>query len=177
MTPYILVFGGSRRPGNNTDKALAITLDELEKGDFAITRIHLGELDLPLPGEPSDSKDPEALRGLVSGAAGILIGTPVYHGSVSSTLKLAIDNLGYPSTLEGGSVAILGVAMGPGADDALSHLRHILTHVGAEVLPVQASIGSVHKRFDEKGRCADPEAEAAIRSVAAGLLDHLKKSS
>ena len=176
MNPYILIIGGSCRPQNNTDKALAIALDELEKGDFEINRVHLGDLNLPLPGEPSDSKDPEMLKGLVTAAAGILIVTPEYHGSISSTLKLAIDNLGYPSTLAGKTIAIFGVAMGPSADNALAHLKHILIHVGGEVLPGQASIGSVHKVFDENGRCVDEEAEAAVRGVAARLLEHLDNS-
>ncbi len=177
MTPYILVFGGSRRPQNNTDKALALALDELAKGDFEINRVHLGELDLPLPGQPSESKDPDMLKQLVTKAAGILIATPEYHGSISSTLKLAIDNLGYPSTFEGKTVAILGVAMGPSADNALAHLRQILTHIGGEVLPGQASVGSVHNVFDEDGRCVDEESEAAVRGVAAQLLEHLNNSS
>ncbi len=177
MSPYILVFGGSRRLQNNTDKALALALDELKKGDFEITRVHLGDMDLPLPGQPSESKDPDMLKELVTGAAGILIATPEYHGSISSTLKLAIDNLGYPSTFEGKNIAILGVAMGPSADNALAHLRHILAHVGGEVLPGQASIGSVHKVFDEDGRCVDEEAEAEVRGVAARLIDHLENLS
>lgn len=177
MTPYILVFGGSRRPQNNTDKALALALDELAKGDFEINRVHLGELDLPLPGQPSDSKDPDMLKQLVTEAAGILIATPEYHGSISSTLKLAIDNLGYPSTFEGKTIAIFGVAMGPSADNALAHLRQILTHIGGEVLPGQASVGSVHNVFDEDGRCVDEAAEAEVRGVAAQLLEHLNNSS
>ena len=177
MTPYILVFGGSRRPQNNTDKALALALDELAKGDFEINRIQLGELDLPLPGQPSDSKDPDMLKQLVTEAAGILIATPEYHGSISSTLKLAIDNLGYPSTFEGKTIAIFGVAMGPSADNALAHLRQILTHIGGEVLPGQASVGSVHNVFDEDGRCVDEAAEAEVRGVAAQLIEHLKNSS
>ena len=177
MTPYILVFGGSRRPQNNTDKALALALDELGKGDFEINRVHLGELDLPLPGQPSDSKDPDMLKQLVTEAAGILIATPEYHGSISSTLKLAIDNLGYPSTFEGKTIAIFGVAMGPSADNALAHLRQILTHIGGEVLPGQASVGSVHNVFDEDGRCVDEAAEAEVRGVAAQLIEHLNNSS
>ncbi len=131
---------------------------------------------MPLPGAPSDSGDPEALRELVAGAEGILIATPEYHGSISSTLKLAIDNLGYPSTFAGKTIAILGVAMGPSADGALAHLRHILTHIGGEVLPGGASIGDVHKVFDEDGRCVDEAAAASIRGVAARLLARLERS-
>ena len=168
--PAILAFGGSRRPGNNTDKALRLAVEELTAGGGRVDRVHLGELRLPLPGEPSDSPDPEALRQKVLGADGILIATPEYHGSISSTLKLAIDNLGFPSTLEGKTIAILGVAMGPSADNALGHLRHILTHIGGKVLPEQTSIGGVHKKFGEDGRCLDPEAEAGIRRVARALL-------
>ena len=68
--------------------------------------------------------------------------------------------------------------MGPSADNALAHLRHILTHIGGEVLPGQASIGSVHNVFDEDGRCVDEAAGSrAVRGVAARLLEHLKNSS
>ena len=169
--PLILAIGGSRRPGNNTDKALRLAVEELAGGGGRVDWIRLEELRLPLPGEPSDSSDPEDLRQKVLAAEGILIATPEYHGSISSTLKLVIDNLGFPSTLAGKTIAILGVAMGPeGARNALTHLRHILTHIGGKVLPGEISVGSVHKKFDESGRCLEPEVEAGIRRVARALL-------
>lgn len=169
--PAILAIGGSRRPGNNTDKALRLAVDELAAGGGRVDWVRLGELRLPLPGEPSDSPDPENLRRKVLAADGILIATPEYHGSISSTLKLAIDNLGFPSTLEGKTIAILGVAMGPeGAKNALAHLRHILTHIGGRVIPEETSIGGVHKKFGEDGRCLDAGAEAEVRRVARALL-------
>ncbi|MBI3024126.1 MAG: NAD(P)H-dependent oxidoreductase [Candidatus Tectomicrobia bacterium] len=169
--PVILAIGGSRRPGNNTDKALRLAVEELTAGGGRVDWVRLGELRLPLPGEPSDSPDPGNLQRKVLASDGILIATPEYHGSISSTLKLAIDNLGFPSTLEGKTIAILGVAMGPeGAKNALAHLRHILTHIGGKVIPEETSIGSVHKKFDEGGRCLEPGAEAGIRRVARALL-------
>jgi len=168
--PAILAIGGSRRPGNNTGKALRIAVEELRAGGGRVDWIRLEALRLPLPGEPSDSPDPEALRNKVLASDAILIATPEYHGSISSTLKLAIDNLGFPSTLEGKTLAILGVAMGPSADNALAHLRHILTHIGGKVLPEQISVGSVHKKFGEDGRCLDPAVEEGIRRVARALL-------
>ncbi|MEK6710694.1 MAG: NAD(P)H-dependent oxidoreductase [Nitrospinota bacterium] len=174
--PSILAIGGSRRPGNNTDKALRIAVEELRAGGARVEWVRLGELRLPLPGEALESPDPENLRRKVLAADGILIATPEYHGSISSTLKLAIDNLGFPSTLEGKTIAILGVAMGPeGAKNALAHLRHILTHIGGEVIPGEASVGSVHKKFDESGRCLEPGIEAGLRGVARALLTALRK--
>jgi len=169
----IIVVSGSRRAKNNTENALSIALEELRR-HASVKLVRVGEWNFPLPGDPNGSDDGERLRKLVLAADGFLFATPEYHGSISSTLKLVIDNLGFPSTLEGKTIAILGVAMGPSADNAVAHLRHILTHIGGSVLPLDASVGSVHKVFDESGACLDPGIETAIRAVARGLLDHLK---
>lgn len=170
----IIVISGSRRPGSNTEKALRIALDELEKNEKSVEVVRLGEWHFPLPGDSSVKDDGERLREKVLAAKGLLFVTPEYHGSISSTLKLIIDNLGFPSTLESKDIAIMGVAMGPSADNALSHLRHILTHVGGNVLPTESSVGSVHKKFDDSGVCLEPEVEDSIRKVARELLQHLE---
>jgi FMN reductase len=172
--PDIVVISGSRREDNNTGKALRIALEELEGSGERIEVVRVGDTwRFPLPGDKKGPDDGERLRGKVLAAKGLLIATPEYHGSISSTLKLIIDNLGFPSTLEGKTVAIMGVAMGPSADNALAHLRHIVTHIGGTVLPVESSVGGVHKKFGEDGACLDPEVEKSIRRVARGLLDHL----
>jgi NAD(P)H-dependent FMN reductase len=172
--PDIVVISGSRREGNNTEKALRIALDELERSGKKIEVIRVGDTwCFPLPGDKTGADDGERLREKVLAAKGLLIATPEYHGSISSTLKLIIDNLGFPCTLEGKTVAIMGVAMGPSADNALAHLRHIVTHVGGSVLPVESSVGGVHKKFGEDGACLEPEVEKSIRAVARGLLDYL----
>lgn len=171
--PKVVVVSGSRRDANNTEKALAIVLDELNRG-AEVETVRVGEWNFPLPGDGDAPDDGERLREMVLASDALLFATPEYHGSISSTMKLIIDNLGFPSTLEGKTAAIIGVAMGPSADNALGHLRHILTHIGASVLPVEASVGGVHKKFDENGLCTDADAEAALRAAARGLLDHLK---
>jgi len=172
--PDIVVISGSRRENNNTEKALRYALEELEGSGQRIETIRVGDSwRFPLPGDKAGADDGERLREKVLGAKGLLIATPEYHGSISSTLKLIIDNLGFPSTLEGKTVAIMGVAMGPSADNALAHLRHIVTHVGGTVLPGESSVGGVHKKFGEDGTCLEPEVEASIRRVARSLLDHL----
>lgn len=171
--PRIVVISGSRREANNTEKGLAIALDELN-GAAEVEIVRVGEWRFPLPGDGGAPDDGERLREMVLASDGLLFATPEYHGSISSTMKLIIDNLGFPSTLEGKTAAMLGVAMGPSADNALGHLRHILTHIGANVLPTEASVGGVHKKFNEHGVCTDSEAEAALRAAARGGLDHLK---
>jgi FMN reductase len=47
-------------------------------------------------------------------------------------MKLAIDNLGFPSMLSGKPISLLGVAAGViGAIKSLEELRGICSHVGA----------------------------------------------
>ncbi len=41
--------------------------------------------------------DAQRLQESVSRATGIILSTPEYHGSFSSTIKLVIENLGFPS--------------------------------------------------------------------------------
>ena len=108
MTIKITAICGSVRPNNATSKVLGLALDELAtQSDVEVTPVYLEELDLPLPGLPA--RDPEAAERLqrsVEEATGVLLASPEYHGGVSSPMKLAIDNLGFPSMLAGKPVAL-----------------------------------------------------------------------
>src|SRR5581483_3607396 len=105
--------------------------------DVEVTPIFFDQLDLPLPGLPAkDAAAVERFRESVKEATGLLLASPEYHGGISSPMKLAIDNLGFPSVLTGKPVSLLGVAAGViGAIKALEQLRGIWSHVGALVLP------------------------------------------
>src|SRR5262245_47589180 len=109
----IVTVCGSVRPGNYTAKALALTVDELNKHSKAkVNSIDLDTYNLPFPGKPARDSSPERLRQIVREATGVVIATPEYHGSFSSVIKLAIENLGFPSPLAGKPIALLGVAGG-----------------------------------------------------------------
>ena len=102
--------------------------------------------------------------------------TPEYHGSFSSTMKLTIDNLGFPSVLSGKPIALVGVAAGRiGAVKALEHLRSVASHVGGIVLPGPVSVANVREVFDETGAIIDPGVEKQIRAAATRLVDYIEK--
>lgn len=177
MTIKITAIGGSVRPNNATSWALGLVLDEFATHpDVEVVHVDLEELDLPLPGLPA--RNPEALERFqrnVENSTGVLLASPEYHGGVSSPMKLAIDNLGFPSTLAGKPVALLGVAAGRiGAIKSLEQLRGICSHVGALVLPGSVSVAQVHQAFDEQGRCLDPQVEEQIRGAATALVDYIR---
>jgi NAD(P)H-dependent FMN reductase len=119
--------------------------------------------------------DAERLRAALDGAAGVVLGTPEYHGGFSAMAKLIIENLGFPSELSGKPVALVGVAAGRiGAIKSLDQLRGVCSHVGAIVLPKSVSIAGVQAAFNEAGDCVDEEVERALRGVASALLEFMK---
>ncbi len=179
MTIKITAICGSVRPDNATSKALGLVLDELATHpDVEVTPVFLEELDLPLPGLPA--RNPEALERLqrmVEDSTGVFLASPEYHGGVSSPMKLAIDNLGFPSKLAGKPVGLLGVAAGGiGAIKSLEQLRGICAHVGALVLPGSVSVAQVHRAFDEQGVCRDEVVEKQVRGSATALIDYIRSA-
>jgi len=173
----IVTICGSVRPGNYTSMALRLALDEFAKTPgVEVTPIQLDTLDLPLPGLPP--RNPAAVEWFqqtVKAATGVLLASPEYHGGISSPMKLAIDNLGFPSMLAGKPVSLLGVAAGViGAIKSTEQLRGICAHVGAIPLPLAVSIARVQQVFDADGRCLDAGTEKFIRSAATNLINYIK---
>ncbi len=174
----IVAVLGTARPENYTSKALALVIDEIGKHEnIALDLIDPAAQDLPFPGTDPDSSETKALQDIVSDATGVIFSTPEYHGSFSSMAKLIIENPGFPSVLAGKPVALVGVAAGGiGARKALEHLRSVLSHIGAVVLPGPVSVAGVQQVFDDKGRCLDENIETLVRGVATNLIDYINSN-
>jgi NAD(P)H-dependent FMN reductase len=171
----IVTVNGSARAGSYTGKALALFQHKLLKNKRVdLISIEATRLKLAIPGTRVDASDDKRIQEMVANADGILLATPEYHGSFSSMMKLIIENLGFPSTLKGKPVALLGVAAGRiGAIKSLEHLRSVCSHVGALVLPRTVSVARVRTVFDEEGNCLDSEVEKEIRNLAAELVKYV----
>ena len=104
----IVVVIGSMRPGNYTSMAVALVADELRKRpQVSVEVIDPATLHLPFPGTATDAEGTRLLREKISGATGVVLATPEYHGSFSSVMKLVIENLGFPSHAQPRAVARL----------------------------------------------------------------------
>ena len=174
----IVLINGSVRPGNYTSMASALVVDELRKDPKVnVEVIDPLELDLPLPGINPNAEGTRKLKDAVKNATAIILATPEYHGSLSSVMKLVIENLGFPSVLAGKPVALLGVAAGPnGAIKSLEQLRGIASHIGAVVLPQPVSVRNVQKVFASSGRVLDPAVETLVRSLATNVLNYIHQN-
>ena len=165
---------GTTRPGNYTSRALDVVIDELKKRGAEVERVDPADYDLRLPGLGGDEAA-EALQARVKDAAGVVLSTPEYHGSMSAALKLVIENLGFPSALAGKPVALLGVAAGViGAIKSLEQLRSVASHVGAIVLPGPVSVAGVGRMFGDDGTVTDEGTEKRLRSLAAALMEYIR---
>lgn len=169
----IVTISGSVREENNSNKALLVAEKYLQSKGVEINRIDAAKYKLNLPGLPV-SEDAGKIQQLVLEADGVLIATPEYHGSYSSTLKLIIDNLGFPSSLAGKPVSLLGVAAGQiGAIKALEHLRSITAHLGMIALPKSVSVASVFSTLDENGEITGDDLIQRIEGIGQSLIDFL----
>lgn len=169
----VAVILGSVRPGNYTSMAAALVVDELRSRDVHVDVIDPASMQLPLPGTGT-SPDTEKMADIVRDATALVMCTPEYHGGLSSVMKLMIENMGFPSAMNGKPVALLGVAAGRiGAIKSLEMLRCICSHVGCLVLPGPVSVANVQKEFDADGNVLDPAVEKSVRGVATGLIDYL----
>ena len=171
----VLCISGTSRPDNFTALAVAVVVAELARHDIVPVVVDGRDLDLNFPGQP-ETEDAQRLRALIDEAAGVVLATPEYHGSFAAMLKLIIENLGFPSALQGKPVALLGVAGGRiGAIKSLEQLRSVVAHTGGIVMPGAVSIAGIRGAFDAAGNCTDPGTEQALQRVATSLIDFLKE--
>jgi chromate reductase, NAD(P)H dehydrogenase (quinone) len=177
MADRVAAFAGSLRRGS-FNRALIRAAEELAPEDMTIEPVEIGELpfynaDVEAQGDPpSVAAFKEALRR----ADGILIATPEYNDGIPAVLTNAIDwgsRLPGRSPLIGKPVAIMGASPSQiGTARAQPHLRQLLGHVHARVLPPpELLVAKAHERFDSGLRLKDE----GTRKVLAHLLERFSR--
>lgn len=170
----IATICGTSRPGNYTGKALAVVEHQLRSRGIEVVALDAADMDLAFPGQEG-TDDARALRETVENATAVVIATPEYHGGFAAMTKLIIENLGFPSVLDGKPIALLGVASGRiGAIKSLEQLRGVCAHVGGIVLPRGVSVAGVRAAFADDGTCTDAGVEESLRGLADHLNDYLR---
>jgi NAD(P)H-dependent FMN reductase len=146
--PHVVAVSGSRREGSYTYRALREACYSVEETGGTAEVLDLGEVDLPpLNPDRDDVADSEAIARRIREADGIILGTPMYHGSYSGVLKNALDYCGFEE-FEDTTVGLLVVSGGPFPTTALDHLRSVCRALNAWVLPHQAAVPRAHTAFD-----------------------------
>ena len=169
----IVLINGSVRPGNYTSMASALVVDELRKDPkVSVEVINPLDLDLPLPGINPHAEGTRKLQEAVKNATAIILATPEYHGSLSSLMKLVIENLGFPSVLAGKPVALQSASPGPvGGARVQYDLRRTMVFLDALTLnKPEIFIGNCAQRIDDKtGKITDEATVGFIKQQLAAF--------
>jgi len=147
-TVSVVALCGSLRDESYTRRALKRALDGIREAGGTGEVLDLREYDLPVFDADRDAQgDSATVVSRIRAADAVLLGTPMYHGSYSGVLKNALDYCGFEE-FEGKTVGLLAVSGGGFPVSALEHLRSVCRALDAWVLPHQAALPNVSRRFD-----------------------------
>jgi NAD(P)H-dependent FMN reductase len=169
----VVAICGSLRETSYTRLALEHALAAASEAGAETELIDLREWDLPLfDPDQRDRGDAGKLKQAVGDADAVLLGTPVYHGMVSSALKSAFDYLG-KDEFEGTTVGLLATAGGGSYGPTLEHLRTGVRTVHGWSLPHEVGIRGASNEF-ENGEFVDPELEARVRKLGRMAVEYAR---
>jgi NAD(P)H-dependent FMN reductase len=168
---HIVALCGSQRSDSYTRHALERALAAARARGATTDLVDLAALDLPLfDPDHGDAGDAAELRRRVGEADGILLGSPMYHGSYSSVLKTAIDYCGFDE-FEGVTVGLLVVAGGGFPTPVLAHLRAVARELDAWVVPEEVAIPNASAAFAD-GQLVDDDLADRVETLGTKLVDY-----
>ena len=147
--PHVVGLAGSLREKSYTRMGVERALEGARRAGGTAELLDLREYDLPTYDADRDGAgDAGEFAARVREADAVLLGTPMYHGSYSSTLKTALDYCGFDE-FEDKTVGLLAVAGGGFPVTALEHLRSVCRALNAWVIPHQVAVPRAHSQFDD----------------------------
>jgi NAD(P)H-dependent FMN reductase len=162
--PDVVAVCGSRREGSYTRRALRVVLDEASAAGAQTDLLDLRTVDLP-PFDP-DAAESERVREFkrrVREADAVVLGSPVYHGSYSATLKDALDYCGKDEFTDT-TVGLVAAAGGGSYANTFEHLRTVVRSVHGWTVPSQVGIRGASSVFDGD-EVTDAGVESRLREL------------
>lgn len=171
MADRVVAFAGSLRRGSY-NRALVAAAAALAPSGMTVEAIEIGALPF-FDADLEAQGDPEAViafKAALRGADGVIIATPEYNDGIPGVLTNALDwasRLPGRSPLVGKPVALMGASPSQvGTARAQLHLRQILGHVHARVLPPpELLVATAHERFDDNLHLKDERTRAVLVNV------------
>ncbi len=182
-TPKILAFAGSTRKESFNKRLAKIALLAADSAGADTTFIDLHDYDMPLYSEDflADHGMPDgviAFKEMLKSHNGFFIASPEYNGSLTGTLKNAIDW----ATIKGedeermacwnGKIAGLTSASpgGLGGIRGLHHLRTILAGIGTFVLPNHLAVPNCTSNLHSDKQITDENLQKQLNNLAIEMV-------
>jgi len=116
-----------------------------------------------------------AFTGPVLEADALVIVCPEYNGGYPGILKLFIDYLPFPESLNKKPISFLGEATGAfGAMRAVEQLQQVVGYRNAYVYPERVFIPRVHKNFDDESGIADAFQQKLLEEQIENFIQFVK---
>lgn len=154
--PRVVGVSGSLRDGSYTRTATLHALAAAERAGADVALVDPREYDLPLfdpDRDDADAGDARAVKRAIREADGVVLGSPVYHGSYSAAFRNVHDYCG-KSEYEDTVVGLVVVAGGGTVASALDHMRVTVRGVRGWVVPHQVGIRDASDKFAPAGAAA-----------------------
>ncbi|MUV57201.1 NADPH-dependent FMN reductase [Halogeometricum sp. CBA1124] len=173
MTRIVAVCG-SRREGSYTKRSLEIVLDAARDAGAETTMLDLGAVDLPLYHPDRDEQgESERLTRLVREADGVVVGSPVYHGSYSSTFRNFHDYCS-KDEFEDTAVGLVATAGGGSYGATLEHMRSTIRGVHGRVVPEQVGVRGAYNVYDGD-ELTDEDVRRRLVSLAESVVEEARR--
>jgi NAD(P)H-dependent FMN reductase len=138
--PRVVAISGSLRDGSTTRTALYHALAAAAAEGARTDMLDLREYHLPAYDPAArDAGDAPEVRREIREADAVILGSPIYHGTVASPLKTALDYCGFDE-FEDTLIGIVVTAGGRFPTPAILHLRTVARWLRAWVHPTHVGI-------------------------------------
>ena len=182
-SPTIVAVCGSLRDESYTRTALKYALEAADRAGAETELLDLREYDLPVfdpDTDAADRGDAPRLLERVRRADGVILGSPVYHGSYSGALRNFHDYCSFDE-YEDTVVGLLATAGGGSYASTLDHLRITVRSVHGRAIPHQVGIRNAADQFEPAetapdGRAfVDSDLEARVDRLGRDLVEEAKR--
>ncbi len=172
-TAHVVAVCGSLRDDSTTRTALERALSVARTAGATTDLIDLRHLALPVyDADAGDAGDAGELRRRLRAADAVILGTPVYHGTIASPLKVALDYAGFDE-FEDTLVGVLTVAGGSSTAETLAHLRATARALHAWVHPHQVAIPDASDNVED-GRITDASLGERVDTLGEELAESMR---
>jgi FMN reductase len=168
-------LGGSLRPHSSSARAMGIALRYFGKRGHVTQPLLLSELRLPGFETFEKLEDYPAsvhfMLNEIRSADGLILSTPVYHGTLSGAIKNAIDFLEYlaedePPYLTGKVIGLISTSGGTPGVNAINTMDYVSRALHGWVCPTTVAIPNSDRQFDAAGELKDEKLKARILRMA-----------
>lgn len=172
------IISGTDRPNSNALRISKYVQHQYQEEGIEANIIDLQEFPLEQVsggryGEHLPEVDAFVSRGVE--ADGLVIICPEYNGGYPGILKLFIDYMPFPGSLDKKPIAMVGEANGAfGAMRAVEQLQQVVGYRNAHVFPERVFIARVNENFDEETGIKDDFQQQLLMSQISGFPQFIR---